>query len=211
MVAAYHSLAQPDMWVSPFSTVHLQGFSGLMHVQATLRKLFCRIDANCDGTVNWDEFSLYMLLERQGKADIVENGPRRSIRQPEFLSRVRSSDAHSRPIDCCSYIPACGGNSARYATGARDGTVKLWDCKVRTEDHVVQSCADSRPLWFGHLGLGAQIVCMSNSTAHCAAGSVSRAHHPGLEQLGDSHQVHAHFQVPGSDNVRAHIDHVRHY
>ncbi len=26
-----------------------------------LSKLFCRIDANCDGTIDWDEFSSYMV------------------------------------------------------------------------------------------------------------------------------------------------------
>jgi hypothetical protein len=37
-----------------------------------MRKLFYRIDANGDGTVDWDEFSLYMLLENQGCAAIRE-------------------------------------------------------------------------------------------------------------------------------------------
>lgn len=100
-------------------------------MQAALRKLFCRIDANCDGTINWDEFSLYMLLERQGKAAIRENEPRRSVQPPVFLSRVQNNQAHGKLIECCSFIPPCGGCSSRYATGGRDGTVKLWDCKVR--------------------------------------------------------------------------------
>ena len=30
-----------------------------------LRRLFIRIDANCDATVDWDEFSNHMLLEGQ--------------------------------------------------------------------------------------------------------------------------------------------------
>jgi hypothetical protein len=30
-----------------------------------MRKLFFRIDANSDGRLDWDEFSLYMLLENQ--------------------------------------------------------------------------------------------------------------------------------------------------
>lgn len=37
-----------------------------------LAKLFMRIDANSDGTVSWDEFSSYMLLESQGSASIRE-------------------------------------------------------------------------------------------------------------------------------------------
>ena len=34
--------------------------------EEALSKLFCRIDANCDGTIDWDEFSSYMLLESSG-------------------------------------------------------------------------------------------------------------------------------------------------
>lgn len=33
--------------------------------EEALLKLFCRIDANSDGTIDWDEFSSYMLLESQ--------------------------------------------------------------------------------------------------------------------------------------------------
>jgi hypothetical protein len=33
--------------------------------EEALGKLFMRIDANCDGTLDWDEFSNYMLLESQ--------------------------------------------------------------------------------------------------------------------------------------------------
>jgi Ca2+-binding EF-hand superfamily protein len=37
-----------------------------------LKKLFMRIDANSDGSVDWDEFSNFMLMESQGGASIRE-------------------------------------------------------------------------------------------------------------------------------------------
>ena len=101
-----------------------------VHLQEALRKLFYRIDANVDGTVDWDEFSQYMLLENQGMAAIMENKQRRELHAPA-IPKARADAGHSKMIECCSIVPPCGGSSARYATGARDGTVKLWETKAR--------------------------------------------------------------------------------
>ena len=101
-----------------------------MHLQEALRKLFYRIDANADGTVDWDEFSQYMLLENQGMAAIMENKQRRELHAPA-VPKARADAGHSKMMECCSIVPPCGGSSARYATGARDGTVKLWETKAR--------------------------------------------------------------------------------
>jgi hypothetical protein len=38
--------------------------------RAALRRLFLRVDANCDGTVDWDEFSNHMLLEGQAELSL---------------------------------------------------------------------------------------------------------------------------------------------
>lgn len=123
-------------------------------MQNALKKLFYRIDANCDGTVDWDEFSLYMLLEQQGTAEISEDEHRRALTPPAMLARPVPGDAHAKIIDCCTLVPPCGGASTRYATGARDGNVKLWDCKVRCRSNVPPrppassqhvACANRRP------------------------------------------------------------------
>lgn len=50
-----------------------KGFSGILSTEEgsgpeALRRLFMRIDANADGTVDWHEFSSYMLLESDGSA-----------------------------------------------------------------------------------------------------------------------------------------------
>ena len=35
--------------------------------ESELEKIFMKVDTNCDGTVDWDEYLSYMLLEYQGQ------------------------------------------------------------------------------------------------------------------------------------------------
>ncbi len=49
--------------------------AGILHTEdgsdeGSLKKLFMRIDANSDGSVNWDEFIGFLLLESQGAANL---------------------------------------------------------------------------------------------------------------------------------------------
>jgi hypothetical protein len=87
-----------------------------------MRKLFYRIDANGDGVVDWDEFSLFMLLENQGSAAIREAEETHVLGKPR---QVHSHEAHKKLVQCCAIVPPCG-----FVTGGRDGIVKLWNCKV---------------------------------------------------------------------------------
>lgn len=50
----------------------ISAFHKTLYVQECMRKLFYRIDANSDGRLDWDEFSLYMLLENQVWASAKE-------------------------------------------------------------------------------------------------------------------------------------------
>ena len=36
--------------------------------ESELEKIFMKVDTNCDGTVDWDEYLSYMLLEYQGQS-----------------------------------------------------------------------------------------------------------------------------------------------
>ena len=47
-----------------------------------LEKLFMKVDTNCDGTVDWDEFLSYMLLEYLEK-DLIK------VRQNSLLVQVQ--------------------------------------------------------------------------------------------------------------------------
>ena len=59
-----------DEFVGAFRDSLTRG--GAEHSEDDLRALFQKIDANCDGTVDWDEFSSYMLLENEGTSSLRE-------------------------------------------------------------------------------------------------------------------------------------------
>eukprot|EP00892_Ulva_mutabilis_P006535 jgi/Ulvmu1/4253/UM193_0001.1 len=99
-----------------------------------MRKLFYRIDANSDGAVDWDEFSMYMMLENQGCAAMCEAETVRVLDPPQ---PGPVEDAHKKLTQCCTMVPPCGGSSQRYATGGRDGVVKLWSCKDLSVERTI--------------------------------------------------------------------------
>ncbi len=59
----------PDEFVETFSKVTDSSGPALL-------RLFMRIDANCDGTVSWDEFISFMLCQDQGASIIAEESGR---------------------------------------------------------------------------------------------------------------------------------------
>eukprot|EP00967_Tisochrysis_lutea_P064601 scaffold83724_cov17-Tisochrysis_lutea.AAC.1 len=55
--------------------------------ELALKKLFMRIDANSDETIDWDEFSNFMLMESQGGASIKEVEMSINFEQPGMHTR----------------------------------------------------------------------------------------------------------------------------
>ncbi|EFJ43836.1 hypothetical protein VOLCADRAFT_96020 [Volvox carteri f. nagariensis] len=92
-----------------------------------LAKLFMRIDADSDGTINWDEFSTYMLLESQGSARVREFESTVTMQDP-VPSPVSDLLAHKDAITHITAMKLANGVD-RYATCGRDGTVRLWNAK----------------------------------------------------------------------------------
>ncbi|MEW5310065.1 MAG: hypothetical protein WDW38_001897 [Sanguina aurantia] len=95
-----------------------------------LSKLFMRIDANCDGTVSWDEFSSYMLLESQGSASIREFEGSITF-EAGTLSRPPNHHCHSNVMMHLAHMHLRNG-SDRYVSCAKDGCVKVWNAKDLT-------------------------------------------------------------------------------
>ncbi len=62
----------PDEFVATFSKV-------TDNTESVLLRLFMRIDANCDGTVSWDEFISFMLCQDQGASVIAGPLPQASF------------------------------------------------------------------------------------------------------------------------------------
>lgn len=89
-----------------------------------LRRLFMKVDANSDGTIDWDEFSSYMLLENQGTSVMRDSETRYEYVEQEFPDACPEAVAHKEPIANLKG-PILGD---RYLSAGRDGTVKMWNC-----------------------------------------------------------------------------------
>ena len=65
----------------------MDAFGGVLGKNLTgeqLVHLFMKIDANSDGSVDWEEFTNYMLLENQACADMRESNSVLKYEQQRF-------------------------------------------------------------------------------------------------------------------------------
>lgn len=118
-------------------------FKGLLQTEdgsdeAALLKLFSRVDANCDGTIDWDEFSNYMLLESQGTAQIrdVEAGVKLS--PPTDCGPLPDNSHHTDSITYVSMITAANGQE-RYVTCGKDGFIRFWNVNTLQPMRSIQT------------------------------------------------------------------------
>jgi hypothetical protein len=81
----------PDEFVATFSKVTDNNDS-------TLLRLFMRIDANCDGTVSWDEFISFMLCQDQGASIIAEESGRAQFQLPVQVESAMRCVGHEESI-----------------------------------------------------------------------------------------------------------------
>jgi hypothetical protein len=102
-----------------------------------LRLMFMKVDANSDGTVDWEEFSNFMLLENEGAGRLGDDLGFAGFTAPDELAL--SSDAalyaHRDTISRLRYARGCD----RYISTSRDGLIRIWDASrvahVRTIQH----------------------------------------------------------------------------
>ncbi|WIA32779.1 hypothetical protein OEZ86_005963 [Tetradesmus obliquus] len=101
-----------------------------------LRKLFMRIDANCDATVGWDELSAYLLLEKtnssggaaaQGQA--VPDGSSGRTFSTTGPPVLQPGVAHRELISSLMHVDTGNGPDKWYSAG-KDGTVRVWNGKA---------------------------------------------------------------------------------
>ena len=90
-----------------------------------LTNLFMKIDANSDGTVDWNEFTEYMLLENEGKELIQANSSNGfELKQNDAL--VENLPQHRRTVQRIRYFDQSG----LFTTCSKDCSVSVWgaDC-----------------------------------------------------------------------------------
>ncbi|KAL9972869.1 hypothetical protein ACROYT_G019251 [Oculina patagonica] len=92
--------------------------------------IFMKVDANCDGTVDWEEFCSYMLLETQLK-DVMTS----EDREMEFPHPAREiPSCHRDTITRITYLPKLShgaddptdSNGGRYVSVSKEGTLHFW-------------------------------------------------------------------------------------
>ncbi|XP_067040016.1 cilia- and flagella-associated protein 337-like [Acropora muricata] len=92
--------------------------------------IFMKVDANCDGTVDWEEFCSYMLLETQLK-DVMTS----EDREMEFPNPAREiPSSHRDAITRITYLPKLShatddpsdSNGGRYVSVSKEGTLHFW-------------------------------------------------------------------------------------
>jgi WD40 repeat protein len=103
---------------------------GLSKLQ--LNQLFMKIDANSDGTVDWAEFTEYMLLENRG-GELMKEADERC----QYVARGAEGDSgggggggsvraqHAGRVLRVRHLKQV----AAYASCGEDGTCRLWTCK----------------------------------------------------------------------------------
>ncbi|KAG2439805.1 hypothetical protein HYH02_010440 [Chlamydomonas schloesseri] len=92
-----------------------------------VRQLFMKIDADAGGTVDWDEFTNFMFLQR---AEMVGETAAENWRlfPQEFRDRNDTSVSHKGLVDRLLYVDFLD----KYVSAGRDGTFRLWnggDCR----------------------------------------------------------------------------------
>ena len=99
----------------------------LTHEQLT--HLFMKIDANSDGSVDWDEFTNYMLLETQAASDMSDRSYQVRYQDafdknlgPVWVDPNPKSLHHRDMIGGMLAIP----KQEKFITHSRDGTVRVW-------------------------------------------------------------------------------------
>ena len=81
----------PDEFVGAFSKVTDNSNNALL-------RLFMRIDANCDGTVSWDEFISFVLCQDQGASVIAEESGRAQFQLPAQMEPAMRCAGHEESI-----------------------------------------------------------------------------------------------------------------
>eukprot|EP00775_Hariotina_reticulata_P006349 gene6349-6582_t len=112
--------------------------------EAALRRLFMCVDGNCDGAVDWNEFSAYLLMEKTGGASspAVPAGGHSIGGSPAFHALegqvLPAGIAHRELISSVLHVDTGNGPDRWYSAG-KDGVVKVWNGKDLTYLRTLQT------------------------------------------------------------------------
>ena len=115
---------------------------GILPHQDELAIIFMKVDANCDGTVDWEEFCSYMLMENQLK-DVMSSELGVDAPFPNPIRELHSS--HRDTLVRISYFPKISygpedfadGTSGRYVAVSRDGVMTFWNMDLNLQRTIL--------------------------------------------------------------------------
>eukprot|EP00775_Hariotina_reticulata_P009116 gene9116-9285_t len=98
------------------------------HLGVNLRRqqvaqLFMKIDADAGGTVDWDEFTNYMFLEKVQASATEDSSDNWRLFPADFREKNESMSYHHEQVDKVYFCSAID----KYITCARDGSFRLWN------------------------------------------------------------------------------------
>ncbi|XP_071485402.1 WD repeat-containing protein on Y chromosome-like [Diadema antillarum] len=127
--------------------------------------VFMKVDANCDGTVDWDEYLSYMLLEYQER-DHMSNLFKDRIPFPKPLRQIPSN--HRDMLAKVAFYQTInlrhgniadeGEHGGRHISVSKEGVINFWNMEMNLMKSVVleQPREKSKPMWL------TDMVCMPN-------------------------------------------------
>ena len=110
---------------------------GRNNTEDEIEILFMKVDANCDGVVDWEEYVTYNLLEYKEKTQMIE-----MLREKPFPNEIREIDSRHREVIVricfCPNVRKTGSKSCqldykngKYITLSKEGTVGLWSLRMK--------------------------------------------------------------------------------
>ncbi|XP_014668843.1 PREDICTED: WD repeat-containing protein on Y chromosome-like [Priapulus caudatus] len=122
--------------------------------------LFMKVDTNCDGTVDWDEYLSYMLLEYQEKDTMTTMAQGKPFPNPATLY----ASTHKDIITSIAFIPTLSNRQCnavdgidqtvgRYASLSKEGAVNFWgmDMSHLKTIHLDPGKSKAKPLWLSDM------------------------------------------------------------
>ena len=97
-----------------------------------LRLWFMRVDANANGSVDWDEFSSHLLYQHHGT---IDNPRSREYVQGTLQAEARVNRHHKQPV-CCVKVNERTGS---YWSVSVDGIVKVWTPSSLKQTHTINN------------------------------------------------------------------------
>lgn len=105
--------------------------------QEEIELLFMKVDANCDGVVDWEEYVTYNLLEYKEKTLMIE-----MLKEKPFPNEIREIDSRHRDVivkiifypnvrKTCPRSTQISYSSGKYVTLSKEGLVGIWSINMK--------------------------------------------------------------------------------